>query len=61
MGVEAVVNLIFSVSPKHTNEYYAEKAREVTAFKPYRYDSFAIASQMPPVITSLSSSDSFTA
>ena len=36
MGVEAVVNLIFSVSPRHTDEYYAEKAREVAALKPYR-------------------------
>jgi len=36
MGVEAVVNLIFSVSPRHTDEYYAEKARDVAALKPYR-------------------------
>ena len=27
-GLESIVNLIFSISPKHTDEYYAEKARE---------------------------------
>jgi oxaloacetate decarboxylase alpha subunit len=36
MGVETVVNLIFSVSPRHTDEFYAQKAREVAALKPYR-------------------------
>ncbi len=36
LGVETVVNLIFSVSPRHTDEYYAEKAREVAAIRPYR-------------------------
>jgi oxaloacetate decarboxylase alpha subunit len=29
-----VVNLIYSVSPKHTDEYYARKAREAAAVKP---------------------------
>ncbi len=28
-GLEPIVNLIFSISPKHTDEYYAQKAREV--------------------------------
>ncbi|MFQ5852043.1 MAG: hypothetical protein ACE5JU_15840, partial [Candidatus Binatia bacterium] len=27
VGLETVINLIFSVSPKHTDEYYAQKAR----------------------------------
>ena len=27
-GLDPIVNLIFSVSPKHTDEYYARKARE---------------------------------
>jgi oxaloacetate decarboxylase alpha subunit len=27
-GVEAVINIIFSISPKHTDEYYARKARD---------------------------------
>ena len=26
-GLETIVNLIFSISPKHTDEYYAERAR----------------------------------
>jgi len=26
-GVETVINLIFSISPKHTDEYYAERAK----------------------------------
>src|ERR1051325_4920877 len=36
LGMEVVVNLVFSVSPRHTDEYYVRKAREVAALKPYR-------------------------
>ncbi len=36
LGMETVVNLIFSVSPRHTDEYYARKAREAAAIHPYR-------------------------
>ena len=36
LGMESVVNLIYSISPRHTNEYYARKAREAAAMKPYR-------------------------
>jgi oxaloacetate decarboxylase alpha subunit len=36
MGVRSVVNLIYSVSPKHTDEYYAQRARAAAALKPYR-------------------------
>jgi oxaloacetate decarboxylase alpha subunit len=36
MGMESVVNLIYSISPRHTDEYYARKAREAAAMKPYR-------------------------
>jgi oxaloacetate decarboxylase alpha subunit len=36
LGMETVVNLIYSVSPRHTDEYYAVKAREAAAIKPYR-------------------------
>ena len=35
-GLDPIVNLIYSVSPKHTDEYYARKTREAAAFKPYR-------------------------
>ena len=30
-GLEPIVNLIYSVSPKHTDEYYAQKAREAAS------------------------------
>jgi len=36
LGMDVVVNLIYSVSPRHTDEYYAQKAREAAAIKPYR-------------------------
>jgi len=35
-GLETIVNLIFSISPKHTDEYYARKAREAAAVNPER-------------------------
>ena len=35
-GMETVANLIYSVSPRHTDEYYAGKAREAAAAKPWR-------------------------
>ena len=36
LGMDTVVNLIYSVSPRHTDEYYAQKAREAAALKPIR-------------------------
>jgi oxaloacetate decarboxylase (Na+ extruding) subunit alpha len=36
LGMDTVVNLIYTVSPRHTNEYYAKKAREAAAIRPYR-------------------------
>jgi oxaloacetate decarboxylase alpha subunit len=35
-GVETVANIIYSVSPRHTAEYYATKTREAVAMAPYR-------------------------
>lgn len=35
-GVDTVLNLIFSISPLHTDEYYAKKAAEAAAIRPYR-------------------------
>jgi len=35
-GMDTVANLIYSVSPRHTDEYYARKAREAAAIKPWR-------------------------
>ncbi|HZD39111.1 MAG TPA: hypothetical protein VE131_00220, partial [Terriglobales bacterium] len=34
VGLGTVLNLIFSVSPKHTDEYYGRKAREAAALRP---------------------------
>ncbi|MFQ5684876.1 MAG: biotin carboxyl carrier protein [Candidatus Binatia bacterium] len=36
LGMETVANLIYSVSPRHTDYYYAQKAREAAAMRPYR-------------------------
>jgi oxaloacetate decarboxylase alpha subunit len=35
-GVRTILNLIFSISPRHTDEYYAHKAAEAAAIRPYR-------------------------
>ena len=34
VGLTTILNQIYSVSPKHTDEYYARKAREAAALKP---------------------------
>jgi oxaloacetate decarboxylase alpha subunit len=34
VGLGTIVNLTFSVSPKHTDEYYARKAREAAGLRP---------------------------
>ena len=36
IGMETIVNLIYSVSPRHTDEYYGQKSREAAAIRPYR-------------------------
>jgi oxaloacetate decarboxylase alpha subunit len=36
LGMETVVNLIYTVSPRHTDDYYARKTREAAAIGPYR-------------------------
>ena len=36
IGMETVANLIYSVSPRHSDQYFAQKAREAAAIKPYR-------------------------
>jgi oxaloacetate decarboxylase alpha subunit len=36
LGMETVMNLIYSISPRHTDEYYVQKARDAAAVKPYR-------------------------
>ena len=36
LGMTPVIDLIYSVSPKHTDDYYVQKAREVAALSPFR-------------------------
>jgi oxaloacetate decarboxylase alpha subunit len=36
LGMETIVNLIYTVSPRHSDEYYARKAREAAGIRPYR-------------------------
>jgi oxaloacetate decarboxylase alpha subunit len=36
LGMETVMNLIYSISPRQTDEYYAQKARDAAAVNPYR-------------------------
>ena len=35
-GLEPILNLSFSLSPRHTDEYYAERAKGAAACKPFR-------------------------
>jgi len=35
-GIETVLNLVYSESPKHTDQYYVERARQAAAIAPYR-------------------------
>ena len=36
LGMTPVINLIYSVSPRHSDEYFIQKAREAAALNPYR-------------------------
>ncbi|HWO42391.1 MAG TPA: hypothetical protein VNO43_11370 [Candidatus Eisenbacteria bacterium] len=36
LGMDVIVNIIYSVSPRHTDAYYAERARQAAATRPYR-------------------------
>jgi oxaloacetate decarboxylase alpha subunit len=36
VGLEPVVNLIYSISPKHSDDYYAEKTREAASLDVFR-------------------------
>jgi oxaloacetate decarboxylase alpha subunit len=48
IGMRSVVNIIFSISPRHTDEYYARKAREAAAMKPYRLCFKDVAGMLSP-------------
>jgi oxaloacetate decarboxylase alpha subunit len=36
VGIDVIINLIFSLSEKHSDEYYAERAREAAKLRPHR-------------------------
>jgi oxaloacetate decarboxylase alpha subunit len=36
VGLKTIINLIYTISPRHTDEYYAEKTRAAAALEPYR-------------------------
>ena len=46
--MDVVVNIIYSVSPRHNDEYYAEKARQAAAIKPYRICFKDVAGLLTP-------------
>ena len=36
LGMRAVINVMYSVSPRHTDQYFVEKTRQIAALRPYR-------------------------
>ncbi|MGH7854267.1 MAG: biotin carboxyl carrier protein [Candidatus Binatia bacterium] len=52
LGMDSVVNLIYSISPRHTDAYYARKAREAAALKPYRICFKDVGGMLTPDRTS---------
>jgi len=48
LGMDVVINIIYSVSPRHTDEYYALKAREAAAIRPYRICFKDVAGLLTP-------------
>lgn len=36
LGMETVVNLIYTVSPRHTDRYFVQRAKDAASLKPYR-------------------------
>ncbi|HMA81778.1 MAG TPA: hypothetical protein VKR81_12850, partial [Candidatus Binatia bacterium] len=48
LGMDVVINIIYSISPRHTDEYYALKAREAAAIRPYRICFKDVAGLLTP-------------
>jgi oxaloacetate decarboxylase alpha subunit len=48
IGMETIVNLIYTVSPRHTDEYYAQKVRDAAAIRPYRICFKDVAGLLTP-------------
>ena len=36
MGIDSVVNIIYSVSPRHSTEYFIQRTKDAAALRPYR-------------------------
>src|SRR5215831_12840246 len=36
VGLKTILNVIYSISPKHTDDYFADRFREAAKLKPYR-------------------------
>jgi oxaloacetate decarboxylase (Na+ extruding) subunit alpha len=48
LGMDVIVNVIYTVSPRHTDEYYAERARRAAAIKPHRICFKDVAGLLTP-------------
>src|SRR5580765_1806995 len=48
LGMDVIVNIIYSVSPRHTDEYFATRARQAAAIKPYRICFKDVAGLLTP-------------
>ncbi|HWH77488.1 MAG TPA: hypothetical protein VNT76_08955 [Candidatus Binatus sp.] len=48
LGMEVIVNVIYSVSPRHTDDYFATRARQAAAIKPYRICFKDVAGLLTP-------------
>ena len=48
LGMDVIVNVIYSVSPRHTDQYFAERARQAAAIKPYRVCFKDVAGLLTP-------------
>jgi len=53
LGMEVIVNIIYSVSPRHTDEYFATRARQAAAIKPYRICFKDVAGLLTPERTQM--------
>ncbi len=48
LGMDVIINVIYSVSPRHTDQYFAERARQAAAIKPYRICFKDVAGLLTP-------------
>ena len=48
LGMEVIVNIIYSVSPRHSDTYFAARARQAAAIKPYRICFKDVAGLLTP-------------